>query len=148
MKKFFVNLVIVAIAAVSFTSCSMVNEPDEADYMNLSAYYTAEETGLVGTWTSTSAELSFEFTANEEDGYNTGVKMIPSHENPIQIYWQVVKFTQPSNTGIGQDVEYPYGYVRILGKNLVGGTWYFERISADMLRLVSPEGVEHICEMK
>ena len=44
MKKFFVNLVIVAIAAVSFTSCSMVNEPDEADYMNLSAYYTAEET--------------------------------------------------------------------------------------------------------
>ena len=148
MKKFFVNLFIVAVAVVSFTSCSMMNEPDESDYMNLSAYYTAEETGLVGTWMSTNAELSFEFTAEQVDGYNAGFKMIPSNEDPIQIYWQVVKYARPSATGIGQDIENPYGYVRILGKNLVGGTWYFEQLNDGSLRLVSPEGVEHICVME
>ena len=148
MKKFFVNLSIVAITSFCFISCPMVNEPDEADYMNLSDYYSAEESGLVGTWMSTSEELSFEFKTNEEDGYNTGLKMIKYHENPIQIYWQVVKYSKPSSNSIGQDIKNPYGYVRILSKNLVGGTWYFEHIGNDMLHMVNPEGIDYIFEMK
>ena len=78
MKKFFINLAIVAITSFCFISCPMVNEPDEEDYMNLSDYY----------------------------------------------------------------------YVRILNKNLVGGTWYFEHIGNDVLHMVSPEGIDYIFEIK
>lgn len=146
MKKNLITLAIAAITALSFNSCNMINEPSEDDYIKMASYYDVEAIGIVGSWTATNDELSFEFRAEELNGYNTGVKHLPTHENPIQIYWQVVKYEHPSEYSYGQDLEHTGGYIRILGKNYVGNTWLFEMMEDGTLRLVNPEGREYFMQ--
>lgn len=144
MKKNFMIIALAAFTALSFNSCSMFSEPNEDDYIKMASYYDVEAIGLVGSWSAIDDEISFDFNAEKVDGYNTGIKRIPTKENPIQIYWQVVKYEHPSEYSYGKDLTHTGGYIRILGKNYVGNTWLFEMMEDGTMRLVSPSGVEHI----
>ena len=135
-----------AFMAISFTSCSFFSEPNEDDYIKMAQYYDVEEIGIVGDWTSGDGELAFEFYADQKEGYNVGWKHMADHENPIQIYWQVVKYEHPSEYSYGRDLTHTGGYVRILGKNYVGNTWLFEMMEDGTMELTSPSGKKYKME--
>lgn len=144
MKKNFAILAIAAIAALSLNSCSFLSEPNEDDYIKMASHYDVEAIGLVGSWGANGDDLSFDFSAEDENGYHKGIKHDSKHQDPIQIYWQVVKYEHPSEYSYGRDLTHTGGYIRILGKNYVGNTWLFEMLEDGRLRLVSPEGKEHV----
>lgn len=124
-----VIIVTILTLVIGSQSCSLTNEPDEQDYIEMSSHYDPAEIGLVGHWNGDDFYLELRDTINP-DGYRTAHWWkYPHLVDGVEGYYQIPRYEHPSEYSYGRDIPCKRGVLRILGKNLVSRDYRFEFVN-------------------